>query len=199
MAAGPLEGRQILIIGGGPIAQLCLRWCIHQRGTVSLMTRSSISRSAALRGGASCVLDCKTSSPEIREHMSTLGVMPDVIIDCTSDASVLSWALGSVADYGRIVLVGDPGEPRDRKFTSDLLLRGLSVCGVHDRCTFNKWTDEAAASVFFSALNSRSFRTDDLVSRTYPSSSICELYETLASRGEMLGLLIDWQNQTESV
>lgn len=192
-SAGTLGDLPIVVVGGGLIAQMVVRWLSIQGATrIAVMTTNRLQAQIARSGGATGVASHTTHSCSPREITRIIGYRPSIIFDCTSDSSVAEWALMTLNDYGRLILVGDTGKPRERRLTEDILLRSLSIVGAHDSCTFGRWTDSTVATHFFSNVQCGRFRLDGLVSHTYAATEAASAYTLLSKSRETRGIILDW-------
>lgn len=182
------------MVGGGPVAQMVVRWISQSNvAVIAMLLRAEQLIGACKNGGAHVVLEGSTDSHCRQSVEKAMGRVPDVIIDCTSDASVLEWGLSVVETHGRIVLLGDPSAPNERHLTSDVLLRGIAVVGTHDRCTYHRrWTDKKVATIFFRLLSSGKFNLEGLCSSEFNITSARSAYSLLSSTRGLLGLRLRW-------
>jgi threonine dehydrogenase-like Zn-dependent dehydrogenase len=192
-AAQPLPGSVVLVVGGGPVAQMLTRWISALNvSVIAMLTRDLRRMVAGKEGGIHILLEGRTSDHCSSAIVKAIGRRPDVVIDCTDDASVLSWALSVVADYGRIVLLGDPGAPSERRLTADTLLRGISIVGTHDRCTYGQWTNRSVATEFFRMFSADKFKLDGLCSHQFHGRDALNAYNVLLNTPGLLGLRFQW-------
>jgi threonine dehydrogenase-like Zn-dependent dehydrogenase len=187
-------GIPVLVIGGGPIAQMLVRWLASGgTGVLGLLTRDPLRLENAKAGGATVAIEGHTTEYSSGAIEKTLGERPQIVFDCTDSSEVLGWALHIVADYGRIVLLGDPGTPNDRRLTSDILLRSITVTGIHDRNTFGVWTDHTTSRDFFERLSAGLFSVSGLCTHPFVPGDASQAYALIGSRQlGVLGVRFDW-------
>jgi threonine dehydrogenase-like Zn-dependent dehydrogenase len=189
-------GVPVLVIGGGPIAQMLVRWLASLgTGVLGLLTSDPVRLENAKAGGANVAIGGNTADYTSDTIEKALGERPQIIFDCTDSAIVLGWALGVVADYGRIVLLGDPETPNDRRLTSDILLRGITVTGVHDRNALGAWNNHTISRLFFERLLSRRLSVSGLCTHLFSPEHASRAYALVCKRQHgVLGVRFDWRN-----
>src|SRR5262249_33140845 len=137
-AAAPALTDSVLVIGCGPVGQMLVRW-LHATGITRIVAGDPVALRLRLArdGGATerLAVEAEDAPAALRER----GVSPKVVVDCTGQPEVLAHALACAADGGRVVLVGDNGNPGRQQLTGDLLFRGLTIHGVHDSLETPEW------------------------------------------------------------
>jgi 2-desacetyl-2-hydroxyethyl bacteriochlorophyllide A dehydrogenase len=184
----------ILIVGGGPVAQLSVRWAaLSAAGSVAMLANDSVQLRAALHGGAAITLNGHTGDYTVDQIQTSLGRRPEIIVDCTADVTVLPWALRVVADYGRVVLVGDPGAPNERRLTSDILLRGISIVGTHDHNTYGQWNSQTVSCHFFTMLKANAISVRDICTHDLSPELADQAYTLISEkRSGVIGVRFNW-------
>jgi 2-desacetyl-2-hydroxyethyl bacteriochlorophyllide A dehydrogenase len=183
-------GSSALVVGAGPIGQMAVRWLAASGAAdVAVVQRGGRLRlDLARAGGATTVLrqDLADGLPGI--------AAPDSIIDCTANPDVLPRALAAVADHGRVVVVGDVGDPSEQRLSSDLLVRGLTVVGAHGRHLLGE-REHDVRRLFFSLVASGRFAgMSGLVTHTFAPGDCAEAYALLdEDRSATMGVLFDWR------
>lgn len=188
-------GEPILIVGAGPIGQLCVRWA-HAAGLTPIIVVDPYPERLALaaRGGATATLAAPIAETVAGVRDANDGTVPGVIIEATGHSSVFADVLRAAPDFGRIVLIGDPAFPSDQHLTSDLLVRGLTVVGAHDSQVRDGWTGPRAARLFFSMLDGGRIRVDGLVTHTFAADEASAAYRLAQTdRGRTMGIVFDWR------
>ena len=105
-------GQNVLIIGGGPIGQMALRWmrnCGAQK--IVLVDPLPLRQQIANTGGAHAVIGKKIGDAQQDIMDSFDGLLPDVVIDSTGNAVVFEQALSVCKTRGKVVILGDTGTP----------------------------------------------------------------------------------------
>jgi threonine dehydrogenase-like Zn-dependent dehydrogenase len=98
-----------------------------------------------------------------------------------------------LADGGYFILIGDPGYPEELSLTSDLLLKGLHIVGVHDGNHHQVWGAARITELFFSLCLAGKFDTASLMSMEVPATQIPLLYRTLRSHSGNIGMAVRWE------
>jgi threonine dehydrogenase-like Zn-dependent dehydrogenase len=100
MLAGDLTGRSVLVVGGGPIGQLCCRLAHHFRaGRVWLSEPSAERRSYAVASRVDHAFNPSVDSAEL-EHLKA-----DAVLECSGSEPGMRGALAARPE-GTIVVVG---------------------------------------------------------------------------------------------
>jgi threonine dehydrogenase-like Zn-dependent dehydrogenase len=189
-AAHARLGHSAVVVGAGPVGQMAVRW-LAASGLANVVV---VQRSGRLRpdlaraGGAAAVLrqDLADGLPGASP--------PNSIIDCTANPDVLPAALAAVADHGRVVLVGDVGDPSQLHLSSDLIVRGLTVVGAHGRHLLGE-REREVRRLFFALVSSGRFAgMGGLVTQRFAPRDCAEAYDLLdAERAATMGVLFDWR------
>lgn len=188
-------GEPVLIVGAGPIGQLCARWAYAAGLTPIIVVDPFPERlELAARGGATATLAAPIAEAVAGARDANDGTVPGVIIEATGNSSVFADVLHAAPDFGRIVLIGDPAFPSDQHLTSDLLVRGLTVVGAHDSQIREGWTGQRAARLFFSMLEAGRLRVDGLVTHTFAAEEAAAAYRLAQTdRRLTMGIVFDWR------
>lgn len=101
LVAGDLTGRSVLVVGGGPIGQLCCRLARHFGGGACLPERA-VRRAPELRRGL-------RGRPRIRPHVDAADIerlKADAVLECSGAEPGVTAALVAARPEGTIVVVG---------------------------------------------------------------------------------------------
>lgn len=120
----------------------------------------------------------------------------DVVVDTTGNPAVFADALGLVAPFGRLVLLGDTGYPSRQTLTSDVMTRGLTIVATHDHHDRGGWTQRRIDALFFQHARSGAFPLAGLVTHEFRPED-CERAYALATehRDRAVGILFDWTGE----
>jgi 2-desacetyl-2-hydroxyethyl bacteriochlorophyllide A dehydrogenase len=184
-------GTRVLIVGAGPIGQMATRWAVAAAATDIAVADPAASRlELAHRGGATATW------PGPLDDLPCGDARPEVVIDSTGNAAVLPGALRIAADRGRVVLLGDPGEPAAQRLTSDVITRGVTIAGAHDGYTVGdpRWdNDRTIVRLFFRLAATGRFPLDGLISHRFAAADCQSAYELAATaRDGAMGIVFDW-------
>ena len=188
-------GTAVLVIGGGPVAQMLIRWlALGSARAVGVLTNDPMRLDAARAGGAKVILKGYTHEHSNSDIEKSFGTRPHIVFDCTDSPDVFGWALGVVANYGRVVAIGDPGSPDRRRLTSDVLLRAVTVTGIHDHSTYGRWTEHDISKIFFEKISRGLFDLRGLCAHTFLPDHAPAAYTLLDQRlNGVLGIRFDWR------
>ena len=189
-------GARVLTLGAGMIGQMVVRWA-NAAGVASnvVVDPMPMRLELATRGGATAV-----STASVSDRVAVLdacgGTEPDVVIDATGNADVFTDALRVVAFRGRVVLVGNTGEPSKQRLTDDVLNRCLTIVGAHDIMSMlsTPWDgDRGLHEHFFHLASTGRFDLSGLITDVYAPSDAAAAYRALDERpAETLGVCFDW-------
>lgn len=187
-------GGSAIIVGCGPIGQLSVRWAAvsGQRQVFAVDTAADRVQYAAAHGSqvVPIVGTALASREAILERAG--GVMPETIVDTTGHPRVFADVLRLSGERGRVVLLGDAGNPDDQHLTGDLITKGLTITGAHDRHIDNLKAAPVFAQ-FFQLLQSRQMNLAPLNTHRFPASECRAAYELLnTQREKTLGVIFDW-------
>lgn len=186
-------GSTVLIIGGGPIGQMTVRWCAAAGAArIVLVDMLQERLDLALRGGATTVIGCPVDqATEAIEH--ACGGLPPVVIDSTGNAAVFEAALGVAACRGTVVVLGDTGHPGGQHLTSDVIIKGLRVIGAHDGHCDAEWTEQRIVELFFSLLARNRVSMEGMNTHVFKPGQAEKAYSVAETRrAETMGILFDW-------
>ncbi|CAN5393102.1 hypothetical protein BH11ARM2_BH11ARM2_10380 [soil metagenome] len=191
-AAGYGLGTPVLVIGAGPIGQMSVRWAAAAgAGPVVVLDPVAARGEFALRGGADRALEIPVAGAKEAVTEAFGGRLPDVVIDTTGHAAVFAAATELVADKGRLVVLGDTGSPSEQCLTKEVINRGLTIAGAHDRQLPE--IQESYAPFFHLAQKGR-FPLDGLITHTFRGTEAPAAFELATDRrDETMGILFDWR------
>ena len=193
--AGRFElGKDILIIGAGPVGQMAIRWASATgvaSTTVVDMAESRLEH--AVQGGATLTINKGIADAEEEIKSINNGQGPQIVVDITGNPVVFSHALSVAGMYARIIILGDTGYPSQQCLSSDVMTKGLSIQATHDSHDIDGWTQGRIDRLFFDLVKKGKFDLSGLITHEF-SPEDCESAYGLANehRGETMGILYDW-------
>lgn len=195
----PFElGGNVLIIGAGPVGQMALRWAkLLGMQQIVVVDVAPVRLQLATRGGATNVFLGKLH--ETRDAL--LGCAQsngfDVVVDTTGNAAVFSHALGIVATFGKLVLLGDTGYPSRQCLSSDMMTKGLTVVATHDHHDRGGWTQRRIDALFYQVVREKKFALDGLITHEFAPVDCAQAYKLASDeRDQAVGVLFDWTIST---
>jgi threonine dehydrogenase-like Zn-dependent dehydrogenase len=121
LAAGELSGRSVLVVGGGPVGQLCCRLARHYGAArVWLSEPSAERRSYAGASQADRAFDPAIEAADIER------LKADVVLECSGSESGIRSGLAAARPEGTVVVVGGGRSGLD---PIAILLKELRVLG----------------------------------------------------------------------
>ncbi len=187
-------GRQLLIIGAGPVGQMAVRWA--RSANVGLLAVSDLSEQRlahAGRGGAT-----HTLCGDVADQLGAIGDMnggdgPDVVVEATGSPGVFGSALAAAARFGKVILLGDTGYPDRQHLTSDVMTKGLTIQATHDSHDRDGWTQRRIDAHFFASLTAGRFDVSGLITHEFSPRDCVDAYAlAVGRREEAMGILFDW-------
>jgi len=129
----------------------------------------------------------------------TGGRRADVVYDVTGHPAVFAPALKLVRKFGKLLLLGDSGNPSQQHLTADIVTRSLRIIGAHDTnppaapSDRDYWTNLHMQQLFLSYLERGQMRVNDLVTHRYAPQQAPEAYAMLeTNRSSAMAVLFDW-------
>ena len=205
-AAGIRFGERAVVVGCGILGQLAVQYCaLAGCETVVAVDIDTGRLDHASRYGATATVQGAVGEVADAVIEACGGERPDLVMDVTGAAPVLPACLALVRDFGRVVLLGDPGDPDAQHITKDIITRGVRLIGAHDchasggTTRFDRWTEAAMYDYAMRLLDSGRLRVAELVSHRFAAPRAAEAYAIADDRGvPTMGLLLDWRDLPSS-
>lgn len=189
-------GDSVLIIGAGPIGQMSVRWA-RAAGAASILVADALPNRLVLaqKGGATTLISASIEQAREQVLAANNGNLPRVVIDSTGNPVVFATAQELAARLGRIVVLGDTGQPCKQHLTGDTITRGLTIVGAHDGHSTPEWNDATIAQLFFTLASSGRFDLEGMNTHRFTPEQCAEAYETAnRDRAKTMGIVFDWSN-----
>lgn len=207
---------RVALVGAGPVGQVVLRWVLASGAwEVAVVDLSEERLELARRAGATHLLRVSAADAVAEmERVFSVGTAaqapkgaatdpappqgasdprPDVAIDATGSAAVFGPILAMPRTGGKVLLMGDPGNPDDQHLTPDLLTRSLTVVGAHFMTRFPDRTWPDIHRVFFRMVQDGRIRMDGMTTRTLDPREPQAAYRlAVDERDRVMGLIFDW-------
>lgn len=191
-------GGNALVVGAGPVGQMTVRWAKAAGvDTIAVVDLAPVRLGFAARGGATHCFEGTLEAVRTQLLADCAREGFDIVVDTTGNPAVFSAALGFVAVYGKLVLLGDTGYPGRQCLTSDVMTRGLTIIATHDHHDRGGWTQPRIDRLFFRLVQSRIFRLDGLITHEFAPEACEEAYRLATDHREStLGVLFDWTRRS---
>lgn len=193
--AAPFDlGRQVLIVGAGPVGQMAVRWA--RSANVGLLAVSDLSQhrlAHAARGGATHRL-----CGDIAGQLDEIGAMndgagPEIVVEATGNPAVFPSALAAAARFGKVIVLGDTGFPDRQHLTSNVMTKGLTIQATHDSHDRDGWTQRKVDALFFASLLAGRFDVSGLITHEFSPEDCVQAYALAVDhREDAMGILFDW-------
>lgn len=197
--AQPRLGEGMVVFGQGLIGALAARLgriagCRPVLGVDLLAERRERAAQALV-----VPVDPRVADPATVYAERAAGRAPEIVVEATGVPSLIPEALRTVAEQGRVVLLGSPRGRVEIDPYSDIHRKGVTVIGAHERVAppvatpSNPFTSERNREVALTLIADGSLRTDDLVSHHITPEDASATYRALAERAAgYLGVVIKW-------
>jgi 2-desacetyl-2-hydroxyethyl bacteriochlorophyllide A dehydrogenase len=193
--AGRFElGKDILIIGAGPVGQMAIRWASATGAkTIAVVDMAKGRLKHAVDGGATLVIDKDIAEAGKELQAINDGQGPSIVVDITGNPNVFKQALSIAGLYGKIIILGDTGYPSQQCLSSDVMTKGLTIQATHDSHDIDNWTQRRIDRLFFDHVEKGKIELSGLITHEF-SPEDCEAAYILANenRSETMGILYDW-------
>ncbi len=207
---------RVALVGAGPVGQMVLRWVLASGAwEVAVVDPSEERLELERRAGATHLIRSSAADAvaEMERVFSTgpgeqvsrgaetdpappqdrRDPRPDVAIDATGSAAVFGPILAMPRTGGKVLLMGDPGNPDDQHLTPDLLTRSLTVVGGHFMTRFPDRTWSDIHRVYFRMVLDGRIRMDGMTTRTLDPRDPQAAYRlAVDERDRVMGLVFDW-------
>ncbi|MCS6948918.1 MAG: zinc-binding alcohol dehydrogenase [bacterium] len=193
-------GDNVVVIGAGLLGQLTVQYLrLQGAGQIIVIDPAEPRLQMAREHGATTVI-AKTAQ-EAREEVLQLteGKGAEVVYDITGIASVFATALTMLRRFGKLVLLGDTGEPSQQFLTGDVVTKGLRIIGTHasnppEVSTDHAiWTQSKMYQLFFTYLARGDMRVKDLITHRVSPYDAPQVYHMLRyDRSAAMGVVFDW-------
>lgn len=140
VSKGEVSGKTVLITGCGPIGLFCIAVAKALGASRVIATDLSPFRlDLAQKMGATLVVNPKETDLAVLldQHLSGRGV--DVVLEMSGSGVALNQGFKVLKPGGRMVLLGLPGRPVEVDLANDVILKEITVVGVHGRQMFATW------------------------------------------------------------
>jgi threonine dehydrogenase-like Zn-dependent dehydrogenase len=176
---------------------MSVRWA-NAAGARAVVAIDSVAARLTLarQGGATAIIAKPIIDAADDLSNALEGQQPDVVIDSTGNAEVFAAALELVRAHGRVVVLGDTGEPTSQHLTRDVITRGITIVGAHDSHSMQtpNWDgDRGIHALFFHLVTTGRFDLEGLITHTFHANDCAAAYELANQRrGDTIGILFDW-------
>lgn len=193
-------GELAVVIGAGLLGQLVTQYAALS-GAAEVIVVDTVQKRldyATSHGATKAICrPIEEAGQEVKKI--TDGAMAEVVFDVTGHWAVLPHALGLLRRFGRLVLVGDTGEPQKQHLVHDLLNRDLTIMGAHDTnaptlvSEHLPWSMQNMVKLFYRYLVQGRMRVKDMITHRFDPRQAEEAYRLLTTRrAEAMGVIFDW-------
>ena len=193
-------GEVAVVIGAGLLGQLVVQYCslAGAAEVIVIDTAEGRLKFAAKHGATKTI--CRPvgeAAEEVRQASD--GKMAEVVFDMTGHWSVFPHALGLLKRFGRMVLIGDTGQPEKQHMVHDVLNKDLTIMGAHDNNSpmveddHLPWSRKNMVKLFYRYLVQGRMRVKDMITHRFDPREAKEAYGLLTQRrSEAMAVVFDW-------
>jgi 2-desacetyl-2-hydroxyethyl bacteriochlorophyllide A dehydrogenase len=200
-AAEHRMGDSVAIIGLGLLGQLVVQYVrLMGASDIIAIDPAKVRLEMAKSHGATATLAMGAADAIAEVQRITNGKGPRVVYDITGHPAVFPAALAMCGDRGRVVLLGDTGTPEAQHLTPDIIRRGLTIVGAHDRHASADpipgidWNARQVFELFLKFLARGQMRVSDLVTNRFKPDDAASAYKLLETQREkIMGMIFDWE------
>src|SRR4051812_19569833 len=200
-AAEHRMGDAVVVIGLGLVGQLTAQYVRLMGASEIIAIDPAEMRLAMAKSHGATVTLAKGAADAIAEvQRITNGHGPRVVYDVTGHPAVFPAALAMCGDRGRVVLLGDTGTPEAQHLTPDVIRRGLSIVGAHDRhapadpVAGIEWNARQVFELFLKFLARKQMCVADLVTHRFRPEQAADAYAMLnRERERAMGVMFEWR------
>jgi threonine dehydrogenase-like Zn-dependent dehydrogenase len=199
-AAEHRMGDSVAIIGLGLVGQLVAQYVrLMGASEIIVIDPATMRLEVAKAHGATVTLALPANEAIDQVKRLTHDRGARVVYDVTGHPAVFPEALKMTADQGRLVLLGDTGTPELQHLTPDVIRRGLTIVGAHDRhapadpAPGIEWDARRVFDLFLNYLARGQMRVSDLVTHRFKPDQAAQAYAMLnTQRDKAMGVIFEW-------
>ena len=195
-------GDCVAVIGLGLLGQLAVQYLrlMGAREIIAIDTAEKRLEMARQHGATSTLAITAEQAKEGVLQLSD-GNGADVVYDITGNSSILPHALGMAKRFGKVIILGDAGNPSEQRLTPDVIRRGVTIIGAHiiyppaESTDHYHWNHPEMAKLFFNYLERGDMRVSDMVTHHFSPLEAPEAYRLLTEqRSTAMGVMFDWDS-----
>ena len=177
-----LSGKNVLVIGAGPIGLAVSLWCrLFGARQVVVSELEPGRREMAMKYGATATIDARLNLPE--QFLDLAGAAPDVIFECVGVPGMIAHAVDVAPPGAELVIVGFCMDP-DTFMPAAAMAKELSMQFVvgHDKSDFQLVVDMLAGG---------RLDVDDMITDVYSFDQFSSGFEALRKPTHQCKILLD--------
>jgi 2-desacetyl-2-hydroxyethyl bacteriochlorophyllide A dehydrogenase len=193
-------GDGVVVIGLGLLGQLVVQYArLMGASEIIAIDPAEMRLKMAAEHGATVALAIPANEALAEVKRITRDRGARVVYDVTGHPAVFPEALKLCADHGRLVLLGDTGTPELQHLTPDVIRRGLTIVGAHDRHappdpgSGVEWDARGVSELFLTFLARGEIRVSDLITHRFRPEQAGPAYTMLDKQRERaMGVIFEW-------
>jgi threonine 3-dehydrogenase len=177
VAAFPVEGKTVVIVGAGPIGLMGVDVARAMKAkTVIAVEVNEYRRNKALELGADIVINPLEEDTVKRILELTNNKGADVVCEFSGNKSAIQAAFKYIKHGGGMSMLGLPSEPIALNIADDIVFKGIHIYGVVGRKIYQTW------DIMKELINNNLLHLDKIVTHKFPLSKINEAAEVMNNK-----------------
>jgi len=194
-------GETVVVVGLGLLGQLVVQYARNAgAGEVIAIDTAPIRLKMAAAHGATHTICAGVAEAATVVAELTGGAMADIAFDVTGHPAVFAPTQTLLRRFGRMVLLGDAGNPEQQFLTPSVMTRDLQIIGAHDTGPpsepnlYYRWDKRSMIQLFFKYVARKQMQVEELITHRYSPHQAAEAYAMLeTSRMTAMGVLFDFR------
>jgi 2-desacetyl-2-hydroxyethyl bacteriochlorophyllide A dehydrogenase len=195
-------GDAVVVIGMGLLGQLVAQYSrlMGAREVIAIdPARPRLEMAQRVPLGATQTLAMNSTEAIATVAEFTGKRMADVVYDVTGHPDVFATTFSLVRRFGKVLLLGDAGDPSQQRLTHDVLRKGVRIIGAHDvhppaeSSDYAYWTHNKMVDLFFNYLSRGQMDVKCLITNRHAPTEAADVYDLLQERrSTVMGVIFDW-------
>lgn len=177
VAAFPVEGKTVVIVGAGPIGLMGVDVAKAMKAKLVIAVEvNEYRRNKALELGADIVINPVEEDTIKRIMELTNNKGADVVCEFSGNKSAIQSAFKYIKHGGGMSMLGLPSEPIALNIADDIVFKGIHIYGVVGRKIYQTW------DIMKELIDNNLLHLDKIVTHKFPLSKINEAAEVMNNK-----------------
>jgi threonine dehydrogenase-like Zn-dependent dehydrogenase len=195
-----IMGDNVVLIGMGLLGQMALQYTkLIGCDQIIVIDTAPMRLEMARKHGATTVINATAAQAKEEVKKLTDGKGADVVYDITGHPAVLPTAFPLARRLGKVILLGDAGQPSQQVLSREVLTQGLKLIGVHDSLPPQqptdhvRWSTMQMYSLFMRYVQRGQMNVKDLITHRFKPEDARKAYDLLnTDRQSVMGVMFEW-------